>query len=216
MVKITSAAAATAWGSSAQRAPRASSGSAFARVRLWTVAREAGLQQMAAHAGAHHAGADPADAGLCGCDLHQRIRRGQSHFRRTKIGTVPGLLPSRSLIPAIFGPPQDLADHDGLADAVGIGQHLDQAGQRQGRGRQGGLVGGRRRGGFARLLGQLADVVAEHLLQAMADFLIGLRDLSAQLRSAAAEFSRVEVRFHLLADLGADGLRPRFRRRLRR
>ena len=32
---------------------------------------EAGLQQMAAHAGAHHAGADPADAGLSGCDLHQ-------------------------------------------------------------------------------------------------------------------------------------------------
>ena len=38
MVKITSAASATACGLSAQRAPRARSGSAFARVRLWTVA----------------------------------------------------------------------------------------------------------------------------------------------------------------------------------
>ena len=38
MVKVTAAAAATAWGLSAQRAPAATSGSALARVRLNTVA----------------------------------------------------------------------------------------------------------------------------------------------------------------------------------
>ena len=58
--------AAASRGLSAHAAPRATSGSALARVRLCTVDAVAGVHQPPAHARAHHAQADPGEARAVG------------------------------------------------------------------------------------------------------------------------------------------------------
>ena len=190
-------------------APRASSGSAFARVRLWTVAEKPASQQMAAHADAHHAGADPADAGLSGCNGHATVHQMGKVLSSSneESVTVAGGPDPIALIPAIFGPLQDLVEHDGLADRL---RHWPASASQAGQHRQGHRHRRRfrrRAGGAAASPGFLANWLTSwpnDLLQADDRLRASAWTTSPpSCESAAAEFVRVEVLLHLFADRAA-------------
>ena len=74
MVKTTSDSSATALGESAQRRRARQQGLGLVARAVVDRGREAGGDQVPAHARAHHAGADPADASFAGGESHKRLQ----------------------------------------------------------------------------------------------------------------------------------------------
>ena len=87
--KTTSDCSATALGVSAQHATSVEQVAGLFRCTVVDGHRESGVDQVPAHAVAHHAGADPADSRCAGCDFRDGHRR---------------------LSPAMFGTVEDLTD----------------------------------------------------------------------------------------------------------
>ena len=130
---------------------------------------------MTAHADAHHAGADPTDAGLSGGNVQSlacsvlplpweswvrafgRIALVEPSPYSGEGTSITPFLGRYCLVPAILGPAEDLADNDGMADALGVAQEREQTGRRDGGGYLGATVVSSGAGGAAASPGFFAN-----------------------------------------------------------